>query len=84
MFGLGEDLAKVENQTYTAYRRMQNYACLVPPKKANLLVYLKAEPTKVDLVPGFARDVTGLGHHLRLACIGLGATCQTYPTTELS
>ncbi|MFD6912317.1 DUF5655 domain-containing protein [Streptomyces virginiae] len=63
LLGLGEDLTKVSNQTYTAYRRMQNYACLVPPKKAKLLVYLKADPAKVDLVPGFARDVTGLGHH---------------------
>ncbi|MCX5270084.1 DUF5655 domain-containing protein [Streptomyces virginiae] len=63
LLGLGEDLTKVTNQTYTAYRRMQNYACLVPPKKAKLLVYLKADPATVDLVPGFARDVTGLGHH---------------------
>ncbi|MGW1938913.1 DUF5655 domain-containing protein [Streptomyces goshikiensis] len=63
LLGLGEDLTKVSNQTYTAYRRMQNYACLVPPKKAKLLVYLKADPAEVDLVPGFARNVTGLGHH---------------------
>lgn len=63
LLGLGEDLTKVTNQTYTAYRRMQNYACLVPPKKAKLLVYLKADPATVDLVPGFARDVTGLGHN---------------------
>lgn len=63
LLGLGEDRTKVSNQTYTAYRRMQNYACLVPPKKAKLLVYLKADPATVDLVPGFARDVTGLGHH---------------------
>ncbi len=63
LLGLGEDLTKVSNQTYTAYRRMQNYACLCPPKKAKLLVYLKADPAKVDLVLGFARDVTGLGHH---------------------
>lgn len=63
LLGLGEDLTKVSKQTYTAYRRMQNYACLVPPKRAKLLVYLKADPAKVDLVPGLARDVTGLGHH---------------------
>ncbi|MCB5163664.1 endonuclease NucS [Streptomyces bambusae] len=63
LLGFGDDLTKVSNQTYTAYRRMQNYACLVPPKKAKLLVYLKADPAAVDLVPGFARDVTGLGHH---------------------
>lgn len=61
--GLGEDITKVSNQTYTAHQRLQNYACLCPPKKTKLLVHLKADPAKVDLAPGFARDVTGLGHH---------------------
>lgn len=28
-----------------------------------MLVYLKADPKGTDLVPGFTRDVTGLGHH---------------------
>jgi predicted transport protein len=28
-----------------------------------VLVYLRADPKAVDLVPGFTRDVTGLGHH---------------------
>ncbi|GGU33396.1 hypothetical protein GCM10010289_63330 [Streptomyces violascens] len=27
------------------------------------MVYLMADRTTVDLVPGFTRDVTGLGHH---------------------
>ncbi|MCX0246566.1 DUF5655 domain-containing protein [Streptomyces drozdowiczii] len=62
LLGFGEDITKVENQTYTAYQRLQNFAC-VCPRKTKLLVYLKAGPAKVDLVPGFTRDVTGLGHH---------------------
>ncbi|WUQ26806.1 DUF5655 domain-containing protein [Streptomyces sp. NBC_00239] len=61
LLGLGEGITKVENQTYIAYQRLQNFACLVP-RKARLLVYLKASPAKVDLIPGFTRDVTGLGH----------------------
>ncbi|WP_323188180.1 DUF5655 domain-containing protein [Streptomyces sp. NBC_00249] len=61
LLGLGEGITKVENQTYIAYQRLQNFACLVP-RKARLLVYLKVSPAKVDLIPGFTRDVTGLGH----------------------
>jgi len=34
-----------------------------PPQRSKLLVYLKADPKHVDLVPGFTRDVSGLGHH---------------------
>lgn len=62
LLGLGEGVTKVENQTYTAYQRLQNFAC-VCPRKSRLLVYLKASPAEVELVPGFSRDVTGLGHH---------------------
>lgn len=28
-----------------------------------MLVYLRADPTMIDLIPGFTRDVSGLGHH---------------------
>ncbi|MBT2450373.1 hypothetical protein J7F03_25505 [Streptomyces sp. ISL-43] len=37
LLGLGEDITKVKNQTPTAYQRMQNYACLCPPKRVKLL-----------------------------------------------
>ncbi|WP_405889858.1 endonuclease NucS [Streptomyces sp. NBC_00133] len=63
LLGLGDDITKVENRTYRAYQRLRNFACVCPPQQTKLLVYLKADPTKVDLVPGFTRDVTGLGHH---------------------
>ncbi|MET7715553.1 DUF5655 domain-containing protein [Streptomyces sp. NPDC005407] len=62
LLGLGEDITKVKNQTYTTYQRMQNCACLCPPKRGKLLVYLKADPAEVDLLAGFARGVAGLGH----------------------
>ncbi|MEU7731309.1 DUF5655 domain-containing protein [Streptomyces sp. NPDC040724] len=63
LLGLGEDITKVENRTYHAYQRLRNFACLCPPQKTKLLVYLKVDPKATDLVPGFTRDVTGLGHH---------------------
>lgn len=42
---------------------MRNFACVCPPQQTKLLVYLKVDPKEVDLVPGFTRDVRGLGHH---------------------
>ncbi|MET9373952.1 DUF5655 domain-containing protein [Streptomyces sp. NPDC002992] len=62
LLGLGEDVTKVARKQYDAYQRLRNFAC-VTGRQDKLLVYLKAAPANVDLVPGFTRDVTGLGHH---------------------
>lgn len=61
--GFGDDVKRIENQTYRAYRRTQHFACVCPPQETKLLVYLKANPKKVDLIPDFTRDVTERGHH---------------------
>ncbi|WP_329025717.1 DUF5655 domain-containing protein [Streptomyces sp. NBC_00690] len=63
LLGLGDDITPVQRKQYRAYQRLRNFACVCPPQRAKLLVYLKADPGTVDLVPGFTRDVTGLGHH---------------------
>ncbi|MFI9423428.1 DUF5655 domain-containing protein [Streptomyces achromogenes] len=63
LLGLGNGVTRVQRKTYRAYQRLRNFACVCPPQKTKLLVYLKADPQEVDLVPGFTRDVTGLGHH---------------------
>lgn len=44
-------------------KRLRNFACLCPPQRSKVLVYLKVDPKDADLVPGFTRDVSGLGHH---------------------
>ncbi|WP_407836210.1 transporter [Streptomyces sp. DSM 116496] len=62
LLGLGEDVSKVERKQYDAYQRLRNFAC-VTRRQDRLLAYLKAPPAAVELVPGFTRDVTGLGHH---------------------
>ncbi|MCX5150745.1 transporter [Streptomyces sp. NBC_00320] len=62
LLGLGEDVSKVRRKQYDAYQRLRNFAC-VTRRQDKLLVYLKAAPAAVDLVSGFTRDVTGLGHH---------------------
>jgi predicted transport protein len=63
MLGLGDGVNRVERKQYRAYQRLRNFACLCPPQRTKLLVYLKVAPRDVDLVPGFTRDVSGLGHH---------------------
>ncbi|MEU1893914.1 DUF5655 domain-containing protein [Streptomyces pristinaespiralis] len=63
LLGLGEGVNYVQRKMYRAYQRLRNFACVCPPQRTKLLVYLKVDPKQVDLVPGFTRDVTGLGHH---------------------
>nr|WP_168518015.1 DUF5655 domain-containing protein [Streptomyces sp. S1D4-11]QIZ02039.1 transporter [Streptomyces sp. S1D4-11] len=63
LVGLGGGVTRVQRKQYRAYQRLRNFACLIPPQQTKVLVYLKADPTAVDLAPGFTRDVTGLGRH---------------------
>ncbi|MEV8333072.1 transporter [Streptomyces niveus] len=63
LLGLGDGVNRIQRKQYRAYQRLRNFACLCPPQRSKLLVYLKADPKDVDLVPVFTRDVSGLGHH---------------------
>ncbi|MET9104970.1 DUF5655 domain-containing protein [Streptomyces zhihengii] len=63
LLGLGDGVNRVERKQYRAYQRLRNFACMCPPQRSKLLVYLKVNPKDVDLVPDFTRDVTGVGHH---------------------
>ncbi|MFJ4572038.1 DUF5655 domain-containing protein [Streptomyces sp. NPDC088846] len=63
LLGLGDGVNRVERKQYTAFQKLRNFACVCPPQRSKLLVYLKVDPKFVDLVPGFTRDVSGLGHH---------------------
>ncbi|WP_063804157.1 DUF5655 domain-containing protein [Streptomyces roseifaciens] len=63
LLALGEDTQQVERQTYDAYRRLRNFACVVNTRRDAIVMYLKAGPDEFDLVDGFSRDVRGIGHH---------------------
>jgi predicted transport protein len=63
LLGLGVGVNCVQHKTYRAYQRLRNFACVCPPQRTKLLVYLKVDPKEAGLIPGFTRDVTGLGHH---------------------
>jgi predicted transport protein len=63
LLSLGDDVTKTTRQTYYAFRRLKNFACVaIHPQAKKLLVYLKADPGSITLEPGFTRDVTKIGH----------------------
>lgn len=60
---LGDDVQVKTLKNYFAFRRLKNFACVeVHPKSADLLVYVKVDPTSVDLREGLTRDVRKIGH----------------------
>lgn len=63
LLSLGDDVRQVERKQYRAYRRLRNFACVGTTRRHEVVLYLKADPDDVDLVPGFTRDVREIGHH---------------------
>ncbi|MFL4476050.1 DUF5655 domain-containing protein [Paeniglutamicibacter sp. MACA_103] len=60
---LGDDVVKNERKNYFAFRRLKNFACAeVHPQSRNLLIYLKLDPSTVEIQEGFMRDVSSIGH----------------------
>ncbi|EXU85260.1 transporter [Streptomyces noursei] len=78
LLGVGDGVTRVQRKQYVAHQRLCNFACVIPPQQTKLLIYLKANPKKVDLIPGLTRNVTKVGHHgtgnLLMACGCRGAS----------
>ncbi len=61
---LGDDVQERTLKNYFAFTRLKNFACIeIKPTARKMLVYLKVEPTTVELQPGFTRDVSKIGHY---------------------
>lgn len=61
LLGLGEDVQEKHLKLYTAFRRLKNFACVIPyPNR--LLVMLKLNPATLTFEEGFSRDVSQIGH----------------------
>lgn len=59
----GDDVVVKTTEYYIAFRRMRNYVTVEFRSQANkLLVYARIDPKTVDLVSGFTRDMTNIGH----------------------
>lgn len=61
LHSLGDDVQEKHLKLYVAFRRLKNFASLVPQPK-RLLLMLKLNPDSVELVDGFSRDVRAIGH----------------------
>lgn len=63
LLGLGDDVSRVDRKQYRAYRTLRNFACVSHGHQQEVVVTLRLAPKDVDLVPGFSRDVSEIGHH---------------------
>ncbi|WP_027600716.1 MULTISPECIES: DUF5655 domain-containing protein [Pseudomonas] len=61
LHSIGDDVQEKHLKLYVAFRRLKNFASLVPQPK-RLLLMLKLNPDSVELVEGFSRDVRAIGH----------------------
>jgi len=58
---LGDDVQTKQLKLYRAFKRLKNFATLVPQQN-RFLLYLHVKPKNLDVIPGNARDVTDKGH----------------------
>lgn len=60
LLSLGDDVQEKHLKLYVAFRRLKNFACVIPYRD-KLLVMLKLDPDSVMLEDGFSRDVRNIG-----------------------
>ncbi len=61
VLSLGDDVQRKELKLYVAFKRLKNFASVVPQKN-RLLLYLHLDPAQVVPLPGNGRDVGQQGH----------------------
>jgi predicted transport protein len=61
--GLGDDVQIKELKNYIAFKRLKNFTCAeIYPQAGVVTLYLRLDPTAVQLEEGFSRDVSKIGH----------------------
>jgi len=60
LLALGDDVQEKRVKLYVAFRRLKNFACVIPYRD-KLLVMLKIDPDTVSLQVGFSRDCRNIG-----------------------
>jgi len=61
VLSLGDDVQRKELKLYVAFKRLKNFATVVP-QKARLLLYLHVDPDQVQPLPSNGRDIRQQGH----------------------
>jgi predicted transport protein len=63
LLGLGDDIQVKELKLYTAFKRIKNFVCMeIYPQVRTVNIYLKLDPSTVEIEEGFTRDVRNIGH----------------------
>jgi predicted transport protein len=63
LLALGDDVQETTLRFYIAFKRIKNFACVeFRPTAAKILMFVKVDPTSVQLEAGFTRDVSNIGH----------------------
>jgi predicted transport protein len=64
LMALGDDVQETMLRKYIAFKRIKNFACVeFRPNTARILVFVKVDPSEVNLEAGFTRDVSQVGHY---------------------
>jgi predicted transport protein len=61
VLSLGDDVQRKELKLYVAFKRLKNFATVVP-QRARSLLYLHVDPDQVQPLPSNGRDVRQQGH----------------------
>jgi predicted transport protein len=63
LLALGDDVQETTLRSYIAFKRIKNFACVeFRPSASKILIFVKVDPSTVELEPGFTRDVSKVGH----------------------
>jgi predicted transport protein len=63
LIALGDDVQETTLRYYIAFERIKNFACVeFRPTTSKILLFVKVNPTEVQLEPCFTRDVSNVGH----------------------
>lgn len=61
---LGDDVDKKVLKMYVAFKRIKNFACVEVRIQARcVVVFLKCRPSSENIIEGFTRDVSKIGHY---------------------
>ncbi len=61
LLSLGDDVQMNPLKVYRAFKKIKNFACVQVQQKV-ITLYLKLDPTTIEIEPGFTRDVRTKGH----------------------
>lgn len=59
---LGDDVTQNQLKQCLAYRKLRNFACIEIFNK-HLKLFLTLNPSTVEFIEGFSRDISNIGHH---------------------